>query len=503
MKKNLALLFLAVLTALTVRAQRVPTLAEVGLQAMPDTIAPVKAPFAMPQPERPDFGTRRTLLKLKSGRKATRAIQQAIDRLSARGGGTVVVPPGQWSTGRLELKSGVCLHLSKGCELVFSGDIADYQPAVFTRDEGMELFSTGACIYACDAHDIGVTGQGVISGPSTKCEIYRHNARYTPNPEPMIDRTPLEQRHYNGLDTTPVFLPKTIAPIRCTRVLVEGVTLRATLYWNIVPQYCRQVIIRGVTVESHGHGRTDGIDVDSSSDVLIEYCSMDCGDDTYTLKSGRGNDGIRVNRPTENVVIRHCLALRGQGGLVVGTETAGGVSHVYMHDCVFKGTNQAFRFKTRRPRGGGMTDVVAERIRADVVKQAFFVDMLGSSRYVGDLARRLPLRAVNALTPDFHTIRLSDILVERCGRLFDMRGLPERPLRNVVVNRLTAHCREFMSMNDVSSLTLADSHVDAADTGATLTGCSGLSLVNCTFTQPVTWQLDGSTPPLEVPIQLK
>lgn len=501
MRKTLALALLAAFAVLTARAQHAPTLAEVGPQAMPDTIAPLRAPFAMDSIALPRFGSKRVAVRLKAGQKATAPIQHAIDRLSARGGGTVVVPPGRWATGRLELKSGVCLHLSEGAELAFSGDIADYQPAVFTRDEGMELFSAGACIYACDAHDIGITGQGFISGPSTRCELYRHNARFTPNPEPMIDRTPPAQRHYDGHDSTPVFLPKTIAPIRCTRVLVEGVTLKGTLYWNVVPQYCRQVVIRGVTVESYGHGRTDGIDIDSSSDVLIEYCSMDCGDDTYTLKSGRGQDGLRVGRPTERVVIRHCLALRGQGGLVVGTETAGGVNHVYMHDCVFKGTNQAFRFKTRRPRGGGLSDVVAERVRADVLKQAFFVDMLGSARYVGDLARRLPARTVNALTPDFHTIRLSDIVVERCGRLFDLRALPERPLRNVLVSGLTARGREFMSMNDVSSLTLVDCHIDTDSAAATLTGCSGLSLVGCTFARPVSWTLDDSTPPLMAPVE--
>ncbi|MCS2308577.1 glycosyl hydrolase family 28 protein [Bacteroides thetaiotaomicron] len=76
------------------------------------------------------------------------------------------------------------------------------------------------------------------------------------------------------------------------------------------------MIIRGVTVDSHGHGRTDGIDIESTRNVLIEYCSLDCGDDCFTMKSGRGEDGIRVNKPSENIVIRYCLAKRGWGGIV-------------------------------------------------------------------------------------------------------------------------------------------------------------------------------------------
>ena len=109
------------------------------------------------------------------------------------------------------------------------------------------------------------------------------------------------------LEVGPAVMPAEIEPI-------EGVTLDAGLYWNVVPQYCENVVIRGVTVRSHGHGRTDGVDVESSRNVLVEYCSLDCQDDNYTLKSGRGVDGVRVGIPTENVVIRKSLALRGGGG---------------------------------------------------------------------------------------------------------------------------------------------------------------------------------------------
>lgn len=94
--------------------------------------------------------------------------------------------------------------------------------------------------------------------------------------------------------TQKCFYRKTIAPINCKNVLIEGVTLDQGLYWNIVPQYCENVIIRGVTVTSFGHGRTDGIDVESSRNVLIEYCSLDCSDDCYTIKSGRGEDGVKI-----------------------------------------------------------------------------------------------------------------------------------------------------------------------------------------------------------------
>lgn len=322
-------------------------------------IAPIQAPFEMPQLQRPQIADRQATVAMSASKMNTQAIQQAIDKMAQQGGGTVVIPAGNWQTGRIELKSGINLHLSEGATLHFSGEIKDYLPVVFTRDEGIEIYSLGAFIYAHDAENIAITGRGRIVGPSTDCEIYQNNKEKALNIGVICQNgeMPLQDRVFDGVrNDGEVFLPKTIAPINCKNVLIEGITLDQGLYWNVVPQYCENVIIRGVTVRSFGHGRTDGIDIESSRNVLVEYCSLDCQDDTYTMKSGRGVDGVKIGRPTENVVVRHCLALRGAGGIVCGTEVAGGVNNVYCHDCVFDGTDQAFRFKSRRTRGGVFDD---------------------------------------------------------------------------------------------------------------------------------------------------
>ncbi|WP_222597239.1 glycosyl hydrolase family 28 protein [Chitinophaga pinensis] len=80
---------------------------------------------------------------------------------------------------------------------------------------------------------------------------------------------------------------------------------------------------------------------------------LNCGDDCFTLKAGRGEDGLRIGRPTENVVIRYSLARQGHGGITVGSETAAMIRNLYVHDVVFDDTEVGLRFKTRRPRGGG------------------------------------------------------------------------------------------------------------------------------------------------------
>ena len=474
--KKIATFLLILCTSLTAWAVEV---SKVGPQYMPAEIEPIVAPFDVSGIHKPVFARRTTTVKMSKNGHSTEAIQQAIDRMSRKGGGVVVIPDGQWTTGRIVLKSGVCLHLSDGAVLQFSGDIKDYQPAVLTRNEGYDVMSLGAMIYANGAENIGLTGKGHIVGPSTNCEMYRENRKFLVI-EQCVDITkPIAERLCDGLEGRPVLLPMMIAPVNCKNILLEGITIDQGLFWNIVPQYCDNVIIRGVTVNSAGHGRTDGIDIESTTNALIEYCSLDCGDDCYTIKSGRGEDGVRIGKPSIGVVIRHSIALRGGGGLVLGSETAANMWNIYMHDCYFEGTEQGIRIKSRRPRGGGAHDVWIERVQAKNIKWcAFIVDMLGSKKWVGDLANRYPAREINALTPEFRNIHVSDYRVDGCSRFIDVRALPERPLKDVVIERADVRCKDFLRLHDVKDFTLRDATVRAVNTNATVDGCQGVQFVH-------------------------
>ena len=249
-----------------------------------------------------------------------------------------------------------------------------------------------------------------------------------------------------------------------------------------MPQYCDNVIIRGVTVNSAGHGRTDGIDIESTTNSLIEYCSLDCGDDCYTIKSGRGEDGVKTARPSANVVIRNSIALRGAGGLVLGSETAANMYNIYMHDCVMDGTQQAFRFKSRRPRGGGGHDVWVERVYAkNITYNAFTVDMLGSQKWVGNLANRYPAREVNELTPEFKIIHIKDITIDGCARFIDVRALPERPVTNVLIENADVRCKEFLRMQDADGFVLHRAKVRTSKPTAVVDGCRSVMLLDVDF----------------------
>lgn len=440
----------------------VPDETQVGAKLMPDSILPVEAPFSTIEFSKPHFPVDTIILPLQERSMNTASIQRCIDSLSQTGGGVVIVPKGTWKTGRIILKDNINLHFQEGAILSFSGEVKDYLPVVPTRFEGIDVLSLGACLYANGATNIAITGKGRLIGPAQGS--VRDRILTSDLIDNVIDVSqPLEKRVIDGTTTSWILPPMFISPIHCKQVYIEGVSLENTAFWNVVPVYCDGVIIRGVSVSSVGIARGDGIDVESSRNVLIEYCTLSCGDDCFTMKAGRGPDGIRVNRPTENVVVRWCLAQKGHGGITCGSETAGMIRNLYVHDCVFIDSGVGIRFKTRRPRGGGGENLNYERIRLRLRGTAFQWDMLGAVSSVGELANRLPIRAINELTPRFRNIYARDILVDSCSRFVKVVGIPESPLTNLTIENARVNCQSFFQIQDLRSATFRNIELTGCD----------------------------------------
>lgn len=462
---------------------------EVGAEAMPAEIAPIgKLPFKMRQPKMPAFKSAETRISKSdadSRGMITEAVNRRIEELSKRGGGHVVIPAGKWLTGRIVLKSNVDLKLEEGCVLEFSADIKDYLPALFTRHEGIEVMGAGGFIYANGERNIALTGRGKIVGPPMDAEMRRLRNGNSVVEKDIDYRMPVAERVCDGLDGRTFYRPKSFAPINCKNVLVEGVTFERSVLWNINPIYCDNVIIRGVTVNSVGVPSGDGIDISSCRNVLIEYSTLNCGDDCFTLKSGRAEDGIRVGKPTENVVIRYCLAKQGHGGITCGSETAAGIRNVYLTNCVFDGTRTGFRFKTRRNRGGGIWDIYYDSVRLIDVKEAFTWDLLGTKTYMGELAQRNPPLAVTPLTPTVRDIHISNFVIESADRMMSMNTIPEIPTTGVVIENGTVRTnRIFKALNDVGGLTLRNLTIQATDNSLNIDNSCGLVFDNVTFFVP-------------------
>ena len=463
--------------------EHIPTADEVGPAAMPNTIAPINAPFDMPQLQRPvfpDYQLSITKMGAKKGKFVRQQIQAAIDAVAAKGGGTVVIPKGDWYTGRIELKSNVCLHVEEGANVYFSGDVKDYLPVVFTRSAGIEAMSCGAMIYAYKQRNIGITGTGHLIGPGRDCELWHKNPGYGSFDSRVNYDLPPTERIYDGHDSTCVYLPTFIGPVACQNVLIEGVDLTQCVFWNIVPTYCDSVIIRGTKVHSVGLPMGDGMDIESSRNVLIEYNFLETGDDNITIKAGRGIDGMRVRRPCENLIIRKNLTAIGHGGVTCGSETAGMIRDIYVHDNVFQGTSVGLRFKTRRPRGGGGENLYYERNRIKAAKEAISFDMLGAAIYVGGLSARVPMD-FDRFTPAYRNVFIRDNIIEGGTYFLKVNGIPESPARNVTIERIQSHTKRLMLLHDLNMLTIRDSELSADEAEIDVSGVRNLYLENVNF----------------------
>jgi polygalacturonase len=364
---------------------------------------------------------------------ATGAIRDANAACAAAGGGRVVVPPGRFLTGAIRLKSRVNLHVSEGATLLFSRDPRAFLPLVLTRFEGMELMNYSPLIYAFEEQNLAVTGRGTLDGQADEKTWWPWKggargaaAATTPTParnrliEQVAQAAPVADRRYGEGG----FLrPNFVQPYRCQNVLIEGVTIVNSPMWEIHPVLCTNVTVRGVTIRSHGPNN-DGCDPESCKDVLIERCVFDTGDDCIALKSGRNDDGRRVNVPIENVVIRDCEMKDGHGGVTIGSEISGGARNVFALRCTMDSPqlDRALRFKNNSVRGGlvehiYMRDVTVGQVAEAIVAADFFYEEGDSGKY----------------TPVLRDVEVRNVTSKKSRYALLLRGYAHAPVTDIRV----------------------------------------------------------------------
>jgi len=395
----------------------------------PEPIAAIEAPFPMPQLERPVFPGRVVSIvdhgAVPGGETTnTAAIRDAIAAVAAAGGGRVLVPEGVWLTGPVHLQSGIDLHLADGAILKFSDVFEEYLPPVFVRVGGIELWNYSPLIYARDCTNVAITGRGRLDGNAKAWWPWKKNETRR-GIEMAAAGVPAKERVFGTPEAA--IRPSFIGLVSCTNVLLEGFTIGSGPNWTIHPIYCEDVIVRRVTVATDGPNN-DGIDPDSCRNVLIEHCVFDTGDDCVVLKSGYDHDGRRVGRPTENVVMRHCSAKRGHGGLVIGSEMSGSVRNVFMHDCDFEGTDRVLRIKSRPGRGGVVERVWVENVTARDMKREVVILNMDYSSDKNPVTDTAP--------PRFRDIHVKNVAAAGAPVAIRITGMESSPIETVTFSDL-------------------------------------------------------------------
>lgn len=338
------------------------------------------------------------------------AFQTAVRTLTEQGGGELLVPPGRYFTGPIRLESHITLRIQNGAQLVFHADESKF-PLVTMQDRGKTAQVHQACIYACGAENITVTGDGILDGQGSYWW----------------------QRFKKGALSYP--RPRLICFDHCRHIKIEGVALLNSPSWTVHPLCCQDVTIQGITIHNPWDSpNTDGINPDSCQDVKITDCTVDVGDDCITLKAG--TELSDNPPPCERIIITGCHLLHGHGGIVLGSETSGSIRNIVVSNCIFHETDRGIRLKTRRGRGGTVEGLQVFNLIMDQVMCPFVFNMYyfcGPGGKADHVRSKLPM-PVDETTPALRDVSISGVSVKRCSACAGFfYGLSEQPVEGITL----------------------------------------------------------------------
>ena len=370
---------------------------------------------------------------------STKVIQNAIDNCAKAGGGVVTFKPGNYVTGALFLKHDVHLRIDSGVTLLGSQDDADY-PSIWTRVAGIEMKWPAALINVNEQRNVKLSGGGTIDGRGKKWwdKYWALRREYEPR----------GLRWASDYDAERVRL---MVVWKSSDVTVENLNLKRSGFWTIQVVYSDHVTVDGIKITDNNGPSTDGVDIDSSSYVLVQNCDIDNNDDDICLKAGRDYDGLRVNRPTEYIVIRNNITRRGSGILSFGSETSGGIRKVVAYQNRGLGTNEGIRFKSAKTRGGFVEDILIRDVKMESVALPFTFTLNWNPSYsyatIPKDAGNVPPHWIALSTPvmppergycEFRNITIENVEIVNATRIFTASGLPEKPIINVNFANITA-----------------------------------------------------------------
>ena len=472
----------------------------------PDLYAGIE--FKMPRVQEPvipansvvitDFGAKNGGQEL-----CTKAIADAIDAVSKKGGGKVVIPRGTWLTGPITLKSNIELYTESGALVIFSNDKNLY-PLVETNFEGFNTFRCMSPINGRNLVNIALTGSGIFDGSgeawrAVKKEkltenqwrklvasggiVSENGKTWYPSQQFRDGEKMAEMNVPRSLKTKAEFekirdflRPVMVSLISCKKVLIDGPTFQNSPAWNIHPLMCEDFTLRNTAVRNPWFSQNgDGIDIESCKNSIIHDCTFDVGDDGICIKSGKDKEGRDRKMPNENLIVKNCIVFHGHGGVTVGSEMSSGVKNLHVSNCTFIGTDVGLRFKSNRGRGGVVENIYISNIEMmNIPTQAISFNLFYSGRSAsedleagadGMVAKLLP---VTVETPQFKNIFIRNVNCKGAMLGIQLQGLPEMNLENVQMENIKMEADYGLTCNDASgvkikNLTLITKKTPVAD----------------------------------------
>ncbi len=430
----------------------------------------------------------------------TKSINAAIDAMTKKGGGVVLVPSGLWLTGPVVLKNNINLHLAAGSTLLFTKDQNEY-PLIEGNFEGLPQMRNQSPISATGATNIGITGKGILDGNGDGWRAVKSDKLTASQWKKLVASGGIVSEdgktHYPSAsfvkgtkmpanpgaispekdkafyESIKGFLrPNMVVITNCKYILLEGITVQNSPAWCLHPLMSEHLTVRDVFVKNPWYAQNgDGIDVESCKNVLIENSVFDVGDDALCMKSGRDEEGRKRAMPVENVIIRGCTVYSSHGGFVIGSEMSGGARNIFVSNCTFIGADIGLRFKTTRGRGGIVENIFIKDIyMKDIPAEAILFDMYYMAKdpvaLVGE-KRELPkveLKPVDETTPVFRNFHISNVYCNGAAKGIFVRGLPEMHVKDIVLENMVLQADKGIDVQESTGITFKNIKVISNET---------------------------------------
>lgn len=428
----------------------------------------------------------------------TQAFAKAIEAVTKKGGGKVIIPPGIWLTGPIILKSKLELHAQVGALIKFSPDKSLY-PLIETSFEGLNTWRCLSPLYGKNLEDVAFTGKGVWDGTG---EVWRQakRSKLTENqwkkfvasggvvnesqtswyPSEVFmnaskgadQNVRLDLKTKEDFEAVHDFLRPVLVSIQNSkRVLFDGPVFQNSPAWNIHPLMVEDLIVRNVTVRNPWFSQNgDGLDVESCKNVIVENSSFDVGDDAICIKSGKDKDGRDRAVPCENIIIRNNVVYHGHGGVTVGSEMSSGVKNMHVSNCTFMGTDVGLRFKSNRGRGGVVENIfISDIFMTDIPSQAISFNLYYGGKSIAETLEEGGTPVVNKAipvdekTPQFKNISMKNITISGAAQAVFLQGLPEMNLENIEISNLKAKAAKGFTIIDANGIKITNASLDIKD----------------------------------------
>jgi polygalacturonase len=397
----------------------------------------------------------------------TAALQKTIEA-AAKSHGTITLNPGTYLTGSLFLPSGVTLDVPEGATILGSEHLADYKQLP-TRIAGIEMTWPSALINVRDAQNVTITGKGTIDGDGPIWWKSYWDLRKTYEPRGL--------RWASDYDAQRPRL--TLIQNSSNVHLGGGITLKRSGFWTVQILYSHDIVVDGVTIRNNEGGKgpsTDGIDIDSSHNILVAHADIDVNDDALCLKAGRDSDGLRVNRPTYDVVLRDSIIRHGAAAVTVGSETSGGFRNIEAYNLTaLAGVGSGVLIKSAHTRGGWAENLRFHDITLEGVAIPIHITMNWNPSYS---YATLPPDAHDyppywkVLTtqvpeaqglPHFKDVHIWNIHATGAKTAIQVAAYPNAPLVDFHLDHLDIQAQTAGTIADAKDWTLDDNHIQTAD----------------------------------------